>query len=446
MAWLTLGLFCAGLLLCLAVDLSVLYALVFGLLLFLLYGRRKGFSWRELGRMALDGVKTVKNILLTFLLIGILTAFWRAAGTIAVIVCAASSLISPAVFLLMTFLLNCGVSVLTGTSFGTSATMGVICAAMGTALGVDVRLTGGAVLAGAFFGDRCSPVSTSALLVAQLTGTGIFDNIRRMVRTALIPFVLSCAVYAALGLMVPQEGEIPDLKAAFAQEFVLHWTALLPAAVILLLSAFRVNVKAAMAASILTAVPICLFLQQIPAAELLRTALTGFQAADPEVAVMMNGGGITSMLKVAGIVCLSSSYSGIFRKTGLLDGARTAVDKLAEKTNSYAAMLITSVLTGMIACNQTLSVMLTHQLCASPERPGTDLALDLEDTAVVTAPLIPWSIAGAVPLAAVGAPPSAVLLACYLYLLPLWRLIRSGRPLKHESPARDSCNRAKNQV
>ena len=446
MAWLTLGLFCAGLLLCLVVDLSVLYALVFGLLLFLLYGRRKGFSWRELGRMALDGVKTVKNILLTFLLIGILTAFWRAAGTIAVIVCTASSLISPAVFLLMTFLLNCGVSVLTGTSFGTSATMGVICAAMGMALGVDVRLTGGAVLAGAFFGDRCSPVSTSALLVAQLTGTGIFDNIRRMVRTALVPFVLSCAVYTALGLLVPQGGDIPDLKATFGKEFVLHWTALLPAAVILLLSAFRVNVKIAMAASILTAVPLCLLLQQRPVTELLRTALTGFQAADPEVAAMMNGGGITSMLKVAGIVCLSSSYSGIFRRTGLLDGARTAVDKLAEKTNSYAAMLLTSVLTGMIACNQTLSIMLTHQLCASPERAGSDLALDLEDTAVVTAPLVPWSIAGAVPLAAVGAPASAVLLACYLYLLPLWRLIRSGKPLKPESPARDSCNRAKNQV
>ena len=104
MAWLTLGLFCAGLLLCLVVDLSVLYALVFGLLLFLLYGRRKGFSWRELGRMALDGVKTVKNILLTFLLIGILTAFWRAAGTIAVIVCTASSLIIPAVFIFFPFI------------------------------------------------------------------------------------------------------------------------------------------------------------------------------------------------------------------------------------------------------------------------------------------------------------------------------------------------------
>ncbi len=430
MAWLVLGLFCGALLLCILFDISILYALLFGLLLFLLYSRMRGFSGRELAAMTLEGVMTVKNILITFLLIGVLTALWRAAGTISVIVCYASGLIRPAVFLLMTFLLNCGVSVLTGTSFGTSATMGVICATMGAALGVDVRLIGGAVLAGAFFGDRCSPVSTSALLVATLTETSIFDNIRRMVRTAFFPFLLSCALYTALGLLSAGEGRMPDLKALFGREFELHWTALLPAAVILLLSAFRVRVKLAMTASILTAVPLCLFLQHVPAAELLRAALTGFRAADSEVAVMMDGGGITSMLRVGGIVCISSSYSGIFRKTGLLDGAREAVDRLAQKTNSFAAMLITSVLTGMIACNQTLSVMLTHQLCGRPDRNASDLALDLEDTAVVTAPLIPWCIAGAVPLSMVGSPAGGVLFAFYLYLLPLWRLIGPGRSSK----------------
>ena len=192
--------FCGGLLLCLLLDWSILYALLAGLLLFLLYGRRKGFGWKALLGMALAGVKTVKNILITFLLIGVLTALWRAAGTIPVIVCYAARLIRPGVFLVMTFLLNAGVSVLTGTSFGTAATIGVICAAMGATMGVDARLTGGAVLAGAFFGDRCSPVSTSALLVSELTKTDIYGNIRRMLRTALVPFLLSVAFYFALGL------------------------------------------------------------------------------------------------------------------------------------------------------------------------------------------------------------------------------------------------------
>ena len=105
MELITLALFCLGLFLCLLLDWSILYALLVGLLLFLLYGRRKGYSWGELVKMAFDGVKTVRNILITFLLIGVLTAFWRSAGTIPVIVCYAAKLIRPSVFLVMTFLL-----------------------------------------------------------------------------------------------------------------------------------------------------------------------------------------------------------------------------------------------------------------------------------------------------------------------------------------------------
>ncbi len=424
MEWLVLGSFCVGLLLCLLLDASILYALAAGLLLFMLYGRRRGFGWGELLKMALSGVMTVRNILITFLLIGVLTAFWRASGTISVIVCYAAKLIRPRVFLLMTFLLNAGVSVLTGTSFGTAATMGVICATMGGVMGVPVVLTGGAVLAGAFFGDRCSPVSTSALLVATLTETDIFDNIRRMARTALVPFLASCAVYALLGVFfVRGEGTV-DLDALFSREFDLSLWAVIPAAVILLLSLLRVNVKLAMSASILAAVPLCLLLQHREPGTLLRMAAVGFTAADREVGAMLNGGGITSMLRVAAIVCLSSSYSVLFQRTGLLNRVRKAIGRLSGRTSPFFAMLTTSVLTGMVACNQSLTILLVHQLCRELYSDGPDLALDLEDTAVVVAPLVPWSIAGAVPLSAVGAPGTGVLLACYLYLLPLWRLIK----------------------
>ena len=430
MEWIALGLFCAALLICIVLDLSILYALAFGLLVFLLYGRRKGFSWRELAGMALEGIKTVRNILITFFLIGIMTALWRAAGTIPVIVCYASGLIRPSVFLLMAFLLNCLVSVLTGTSFGTAATMGVICAAIGTAMGVSPLLTGGAVLSGAFFGDRCSPVSTSALLVAAVPKPDIYDNIRRMVKTAFVPFLLACGIYAGIGLTLPREGSVMDLEALFSRSFRLHWTALIPAAVILVLAAFRVNVKLAMSVSILTAVPLCFILQNLSAAEILRAALSGFTPADAEVARLVSGGGIVSMIRVACIVCLSSAYSGIFQKTGMLGKAKRLIGRLAAKTGAYAATLVTSVLTGVIACNQTLTILLTEQLCRGEYADKEVLALDLEDSAVVTAPLIPWSIACAVPLAAAGAPSAAVLTAFYLILLPLWRLVRGARKTK----------------
>ena len=419
--WITLGAFCALLLISVVLDLPLLWALLAGLFIFLLYGRHRGFSWRALIGMCVEGIVTVKNVLTALLLIGILTALWRAAGTIPLIVCRAAGFIRPSVFLLTTFLLNALVSVLTGTSFGTAATMGVICAAMGKAMGVDIRLIGGAVLSGAFFGDRCSPVSTSALLVAELTGTNIYDNLRRMASTALVPFALTCAAYGAISAMNAASADAPDLDAIFGAAFLLNWIAILPAGVLLAMAVLRFNVKIAMTASILSALPVCMLLQGMTPAQLAATMILGYRSGSAEIGRMLDGGGIVSMLRVTGIVCLSSCFSGIFQKTGLLDGTKRAIERLSDRTTPYVATLCTSAVAGMIACNQTLAIMLTRQLCGDLTDGGPRCAIDLEDTAVIVAPMVPWSIAGAVPLASVGAPVSAIPAAFYLFAIVLWR-------------------------
>ncbi len=418
---LVLSLFCVFLLVCIAFDFSILYALCGGLVLFLAYGKRKGFSWRELAKMAFSGVKKVRNVLISFLFIGILTALWRDAGTIPTIVCYASRLINPSVFLLMTFLLNCLVSCLTGTAFGTSATMGVICATVAAAVKINPVLVGGAVLSGAYFGDRCSPVSTSALLVSQLTHTSIFVNIKNMLRTAIFPFIASCVLYALVGIFSEHSGHIPDLYGIFGAEFRLHPVTLLPAGVIVILSLFKVNVRLTMTASILVSIPICLFVQHTPVETLPGLMLSGFTSENAAIAPILNGGGIVSMLRAGAIVCLSSSYSGIFKKTGLLDGAKRVISTLAKRTTPYISMLCASTLSSVIACNQTLTVMLTHQLCRHTEESDEKLAIHLEDTAVMIPALIPWSTAAAVPIASVGCSPICILFAFFVYLLPIWR-------------------------
>ena len=170
---------------------------------------------------------------------------------------------------------------------------------------------------------------------------------------------------------------------------------------------------------------LCLAVQHMPLADVLRCALSGYAAPDAAAGALLNGGGIVSMLRVAAIVCISSAYAGIFRATGLLDGATARIARLSRRITPYGAMLCTSAVASMIACNQTLSILLTHQLCAGTEPDGAACAIDLENSAVILAPLVPWSIAGAVPLATVGAPEQSLLLACYLYLLPACVLVRN---------------------
>lgn len=415
-------LFCAILLLCVVLDVSIFCALGAGLVMFFFYSLKKGFSVEETWRMCLSGIKNVRKILITFVLIGVLTALWRASGTIPVIIAGSAALMRSSAFLLLVFLINCAVSVLTGTSFGTAATMGVICAAMAAAMEIPAALVGGAILSGAYFGDRCSPVSTSALLVAELTSTNIFKNIRAMLKTAAVPFFLSCAAYLLMGLRIPCGRTSLDMGALFEQEFRLHWAAWLPALAILVLSLFRVNVRATMLVSIAAAVLVCLLIQGVSWGELIRFAIFGYTARQEELAVMLNGGGVVSLVKVAAIVCISSAYSGIFQETGILDEVQEEIVRLSGRITPYGAILLTALLTGVAACNQTLTILLTHQLCRHMQPDRQALAISLEDTAVILAPLIPWSIACAVPLASANAPAGSILYAVFLYALPAWRL------------------------
>ena len=408
---------------CILAGIPILAALALGYLIFFAYTLNRGYTVRDIFGMSWKGIKTAKNILITFLLIGMLTALWRAAGTIPAIICYTIHFIKPSVFLLMVFLLNSLVSVLTGTSFGTAATVGVVCATMGSVLSVSPWLCGGAILSGIFFGDRCSPVSTSALLVSELTETSIYRNIRNMLRSALIPFVLVCILYTMIGMKTSHTQELPDLTGVFHQEFRIVWWTLLPALVILALSVAQLGVKISMLASIAVALVLCVWIQGMPLMELPHILIFGFHSENAEIASMLDGGGIVSMLRVGAIVCLSSSYSGIFEKTGILDGIQATVETLAQKTFPFLAILLTSAAASAIACNQTLAIMLTQQLCARTERDKERFANDLEDSVVILAPMIPWSIAGAVPLTAVGAPQSSILFAFFLYLLPLCRVL-----------------------
>jgi NhaC family Na+:H+ antiporter len=423
----TIVLFLLALAACVITGASILYALLAGYVIFFAYGLWKKFSPSALLHMTWSGIVTVKNILIVFLLIGMISAVWRASGTIPMIIYTAGGFIRPAAFLVITFLLNCLLSILTGTSFGTSATMGVICMSIGTAMGMNPVYMGGAILGGAFFGDRCSPMSTSALLTAVLTKTDIFTNIKLMVKRAVVPFVLTCAIYGWLGSTSGAGSMNLEILQMFKDNFNLHWLTLLPALLIIVLSIFKISVKKTMLVSIITACVLCLTLQNNSLSELVQMLLTGYQAPDTRLTKILSGGGVVSMLRASAIVGISSSYSGIFSGTGLLDGIKGKIAQLAEKCTPFGSTLIMSFLTGMVACNQTLAIMLTDQLCADTEKDKQTFALTLEDTVVLTAALVPWSIASAVPLASVGAPALSIAFACYLYLQPLWSLFINNK-------------------
>ncbi len=425
MELLVLSLFAIILIVCVVLKISIVIALLIGLLLFASYAGMKGFSVIQIGRMSLEGVSTAKNILITFLFIGSLTAVWRASGCIPAIVCYASGLINPSIFIMLSFLLCALVSFLTGTSFGTSATVGVICMSIARSMDLSVFWVGGAILSGAYWGDRCSPVSTSLLLVSTITETDLYRNIRNMLRTAIIPTVIVCAIYLVVGLQSSGEKVNVDVVSIFGKEFRISILCLIPAALIFLLALCKVKVKTAMFVSIVSAIIISIFVQDMQLMPLLKTIVMGYQAKDESLSAIINGGGLISMIRVGAIVCIASCYSGIFKETGLLEGLQDKFISLEGRTNPFFAMLLVSIPAALIACNQTLTIMLTQQISSKSDIEPETMALYLADSALVIAALVPWSIAGSVPLATVGVSNASMAVACYLYILPLIQLISS---------------------
>jgi len=424
-----LGIFTASLLVCIVLNYSILYALIFGYCLFFVYGLIKKYTAKEILQMSWTGVKTVKNILITFILIGMITAVWRDCGTIPFIIFHSFKIIAPSVFILITFLLCCLISFLTGTAFGSAATMGIICMTVSNAMGISQVITGGAILSGVFFGDRCSFMSTSALLVSELTRTDIYVNVKNMMKTCLVPFTISCILYLVLGMIQKNTGVSVEIKNVFQNNFNLKLIVILPALLIIILCAFRIKVKKALIVSISAASVISLAVQHTSFFALVKLLLFGFKPADEGLAAMMTGGGIIGMIRVMAIVCISSCYAGIFEGTGLLNGLRSRISWLSGKITAYGTLLVTSVFTSMIACNQTLGIMLTHFLCKDTVENKEKLAVNMENTVVVIAGLVPWSIACVVPLTAAGAPLQSILAAFYMFLLPVWNF--RGQKGKH---------------
>lgn len=426
--------FCAALVVCISAGKSILFALVFGLIIFSFYAYDKGHSPRQILGMWGAGVRPIRPILITLLLIGIITAFWRAAGVIPAIIFYTADFFTPAIILAVAFWLCSLISMLTGTAFGTAATMGTICASIAESLGVPIWLTGGAILSGCYFGDRCSPMSTSALLVATLTRTDIFKNIVGMMKTALIPLILASVFYLAAGIIFVSEGVATvNAKEIFSRTFEINFIVLIPAILIVVLSLLKLKVQLMMSASILACVAIAIFIQGTSFEELITFALTGYEPNDTELAKILHGGGIFSMVNVIAIVCLSSCYAGIFQATGFLNRLQSLMIRIGKKFSPFVSILTAAIVTTMISCNQTLAIMLTYQLCKKVEPRAEIFALHIENTAVVVSPLIPWAISCVVPLTLIAAPLFSVIAAWYLWLIPLCCLLSNRKVIVTKS-------------
>ena len=378
-------------------------------------------GWALIWSMLL-GIAAFGALLVIYVLIGMITALWRSAGTIAWFIYHGLQIITPQLFILVTFALTCFLSYALGTSFGVVGTAGIIVMALARSGGVSTAVTAGAIVAGAYFGDRCSPASSSASLVAAATGTKLEENLRAMHRTGWLPLLLSAAVYAVLSAAHPIAAVDGAMLGELAQVFDLSLWTVLPALLILVLPLCRVPVRWSMAASVAAAFLVTVAQQRMPALQALRAALLGYAGPEGALREILSGGGVISMFTASVLAIATGLYAGLLSGIGALDGIREMVERAVRRAGLYPTCAGVCLLCAMMFCNQSTAPVVAPQLMAhSYEARGEG------KRALVLAALIPWNISVSIPLAMLGTGASALPYAVLLYMLPLCYLVTRRR-------------------
>lgn len=402
----------------------ILYPLLLGLLGVGFVAWRRGHSVRSVAIMGYKGAMQSLIVIKVLVHLGALTAAWRSSGVVCFLVFHGLQLLSPKYFLEGAFLLSAAFSFLVGTSLGTVSVLGIALIVIAKGGGLSVPMAAGAIIAGAFFGDRGSPMSSSANLVAGLTHTNLYSNIKNMMRSACIPMLLSMGAYAVLASSHGLQQFDPVFIGHIATAFPLHPVMLVPPAIILLGSACRIRFSYTMPASTITALLIAVFIQGHSLWDIAGFVLWGYTpAVESPVNKLFAGGGWVSIISAALVVFISSAFAGIFSGAELLHGVELAVRRMHARCGAYLTNMLVSWVTAAAACNQTLALLLTSQLQFALHNTSpasrTKFALMLENSVIMVSALVPWNIAVSLPLAILDAGASSLLYAFYIWLIPL---------------------------
>ncbi|MDO4518205.1 MAG: Na+/H+ antiporter NhaC family protein [Bacillota bacterium] len=419
---------------------SMVWALLVGLLLFtflglkyLKYGNKDsvgeftsysyGQGLKELVRCSWGSIRESLIVIEVMCIIGFITAAWRMSGTITVFVYYGMKIIVPPLFLIITFVLSCLLSYALGTSFGVAGTVGVIFMALARSGGVDPIITAGVIMSGIYFGDRGSPVSSSANVVAGVTKTDILTNVRLMFKVGLLPFALTTAAYVVLSILNPINHVDGEIIHAFESQFTLSPWVFLPAALMVALPLCRVGIITSISISTISSVVIAWAVEKVALVEIVKTLLFGYKSSGTGLSSILDGGGLLSMAEIVIILIISCAFSGIFNRTNMLDGLQGIVEKSCSKLGRFITTLIVSALLGIVFCNQTIATLMCKDILEKPyaNTGGTnqELAIDMENTVILIVALIPWCIASSVPLSFMGVGIEALPWSIYIYLTPI---------------------------
>lgn len=409
------------------IEISAFWGILGSIIVCFLIGKLNNFSLKCLFNMAINGIKDAYIVLIIMSLIGIIISCWMIGGTIPALMYYGFNYLSNTNFILATFLISSFISIILGTSIGTISTAGIPLMGIGIGLGVPPYITAGAIVSGAFFGDRTSPMSSSANLVSVITNTDLYENIKNMISTLIPVFLLSSIFYFLVGKGYTIDqitiNKINDIKNSLTDNFTISPVLLLPPVIIMIMSFLRINIKYNLLVGIILGVIFALIYQDSHFLQIIKTSIFGFNNQDSNLNHIISGGGFLAMKGILSIVGSATALYGVLEGTNMI---KPMIDKFINNITSVSTLIlktsILGILVNVITLNQTLAIIIPGKSMSIAFKKlkisKTTLARTIGDSATVVAPLIPWNINGLVIAVTLGTSvikyaPYAIL--CYLF-------------------------------
>ncbi len=366
---------------------------------------RLGYSWQEMEAGIVDSVSRAMPAMLIVICVGLLIGSWIAAGTIPMLIFYGLKIITPAYFLATACIVCSFVSVFTGTSWGTVGTIGIAFMGIAQGLGIPPGPAAGAIITGAYFGDKLSPFSDTTNLAPIAAKSNLFDHIRHMLWTTLPAWILGLIIYFFIGLKfrggtVGQENIMPLLN-AIQGNFRFNILLLLPPVIILFFAVKKLPTIPGMIMASFMAALLAILFQEISFTKVLQAMTTGYvsNTGMQELDTLLTRGGMMSMMGVTLIAFCAFSFAGIMQKAGMLQVILDHLLRLIKSTGTLVMSTSLSCITmAFITGSSFLSIIVPGELFAPAYKErqlaAKNLSRTTEDSGTVIVPIVPWSMAG----------------------------------------------------
>ncbi|WP_438446374.1 Na+/H+ antiporter NhaC family protein [Gorillibacterium sp. sgz5001074] len=389
---------------------------------------RKGISSEVLWITAWNGFKRTKEVLWILLLVGMVIPTWMASGTIPYMIDLGLRLMEPSIFATGSFLLCACISMILGTSTGTMSSAGIPLMGMAAVLHVPLPLVAGAVVSGAFVGDRASPFSSAHQLVASSTGLTVRQLGRALAPTTVVGVAAAILFFVWQDVSGHWSGSPgTGWSTGYDAVFRFHPILAVPPVLLALSNVFRLRIKYAFLISIAAAVVIGMTVQQVEPASWPRFLWSGY--ASPAIPTI-HSKGVAGMLELMMLIGLAGAFNGILEELGLIRPYAERI--IGEKSSLPSATLRTGLFglgLGLVSCTQTLPIMMSGRTLApswTRRMPAGELARTVADTSLVLPGLVPWNMLAILCGTILGIPAADYIpYAAFLWSLPILTIIYS---------------------